>query len=94
MICVCENCQKNVFHGYRWSKAELQDMFFNLHSCAVEYQNFLSNIMTGNESPIYICDPKIKQQSSQQKSPIILCSAATWHVSSYVKALVMAFFTA
>lgn len=52
MICVCENCQKNVFHGYRWSKAELQGMFLNLHSCAVEYQNFLSNIMTGNESVI------------------------------------------
>ena len=42
----------------------------DLLECSCEDVQFLKNIMTGDESCVYGCDPETKQQSSQWKGPL------------------------
>jgi histone-lysine N-methyltransferase SETMAR len=54
--------------------------------------NFISNIITGDETSVYGYDPETKQQSSQWKSPISRRPKKAKQVRSNVKSMLIVFF--
>jgi hypothetical protein len=54
--------------------------------------DFLSKVVTGDESWIYGYDPETKQQSSQWKCPSSPRPKKAWQVKSNVKSLLICFF--
>jgi histone-lysine N-methyltransferase SETMAR len=54
--------------------------------------DFLSKVVTGDESWIYGYDPETKQQLSQWKSPSSPRPKKAWQVKSNVKSMLICFF--
>ena len=54
--------------------------------------NFLSRVITGDESWLYNCDPETKQQSSQWKTPSSPRLKKACQVRSNIKSLLIIFF--
>jgi len=54
--------------------------------------NFISNIITGDETGVYVYDPDTKQQSSQWKSPNSPRPKKAHQVCSNVKCMLIIFF--
>ena len=62
-------CTKFVPRLVTDDREQRQTIAHDLFECSCEDVQFLKNIVTGDESWVYVYDPETKQQSSQWKGP-------------------------
>ena len=73
-------------------REQRQTIARDLFERSCEDVQFLKNNVIGNESWVYGCGPKTKQQSSQWKGPTSLPPKKGRHVRSKTKVMLLAFF--
>jgi len=73
-------------------KALRISVYRELKQQARDHPNFISNIITGDETWMYGYDPETKQQSLQWKSPNSLPLKKARQVGSNVKSMLIVFF--
>jgi len=73
-------------------KDDLVSICTDLRERAQNNPNFISSVITGDESWVYCYDPETKQMSSQWKTASFPRPKKARHVKSNVKTMLMAFF--